>query len=103
MLFLGAIAFVSTWRAIAKVDEERRKGETSLVKPRPFRYFTGLDFGNTHIGILVAAPIILGSLGTSIFLRLRPDRDCDHETREVTKKVMDLSQIDITIYDPPPK
>ena len=35
---------------------------------------------DTHKDILV-------SLGISVFLRLRPDRDCDHTTREVTKKV----------------
>ena len=82
----GAIAFVSTWRAIAKL-EGNDKGEKSLTKPQPLLYFSGLDFGSTRIGILVAGPIILGSLGTSVFLRLRPDRDCDHETREVTTKV----------------
>ena len=57
------------------------------MKPRPLLFLAGLDFGSSRIGTFVAAPIILGSLGTSIYLRLRPDRDCDHETREVTKKV----------------
>ena len=57
------------------------------MKPRPLLYLAGLDFGSTRIGAIVAAPIILGSLGTSIYLRLRPNVDCDHETREVTKKV----------------
>ena len=57
------------------------------MKPRPLLYLAGLDFGSSRIGTLVAAPIILGSLGTSIYLRLRPERECDHETREVTKKV----------------
>ena len=50
-------------------------------------YLAGLNFGSSHIGALAAVPIILGSLGTSIYLRLRPDRDCNHEAREVTKKV----------------
>ena len=57
------------------------------MKPRPLLYLAGLDFGSSRIGTIVAAPIILGSLGTSIYLRLRPNVDCDHETREVTKKV----------------
>ena len=84
-LFSGAISFLSTWRAIAKLEDV--KEETGLVKPRPLLYLAGLDFGSSRIGTLVAAPIILGSLGTSIYLRLRPERECDHETREVTKKV----------------
>ena len=85
--FLGAIAFVSTWRAIAKLEDA--EGETGLVKPRPLLYLAGLDFGSSRIGILAAAPIILGSLATTIYLRLRPkdEQECDHETREVTKKV----------------
>ena len=59
------------------------------MKPRPLLYLAGLDFGSSRIGILAAAPIILGSLATSIYLRLRPEveRECDHEAREVIKKV----------------
>ena len=57
------------------------------MKPRPLLFLAGLDFGSSRIGTFAAVPIILGSLATSIYLRLRPDRDCDHETREVTKKV----------------
>ena len=83
--FLGAIAFVSTWRAIAKLEDA--EGETGLVKPRPLLYLAGLDFGSSRIGIFAAAPIILGSLATSVYLRLRPEKECDHVTREVTKKV----------------
>jgi hypothetical protein len=84
-VLIGAIAFVSTWRAIAKLEDA--EGETGLVKPRPLLYLAGLDFGSSRIGTLVAAPIILGSLGTSIYLRLRTNKECDHETREVTKKI----------------
>ena len=73
------------WRAIAMLKDQ--EGERGLAKPRPLLYLAGLDFGSSRIGALVAAPIILGSLGTSVYLRLRPDRDCDHATREVTKKV----------------
>ena len=58
-----------------------------MVKPRPLLYLAGLDFGSSRIGAILATPIILGSLGTSIYLRLRPNEYCDHETREVTKKV----------------
>ena len=50
-------------------------------------YLAGLDFGSSHIGTLVAVPIILGSLGTSVYLRVRKATECDHDTREVTKKV----------------
>jgi len=84
-VLIGAIAFVSTWRAITKLEDP--KEESGLVKPRPLLYLAGLDFGSSRIGTLAAAPIILGSLATSIYLRLRPDVDCDHETREVTKKI----------------
>jgi len=86
-VLIGAIAFVSTWRAIAKLEDA--EGETGLVKPRPLLYLAGLDFGSSRIGIFAAAPIILGSLATTIYLRLRPkdEQECDHETREVTKKI----------------
>ena len=50
-------------------------------------YLAGLDFGSSRIGTIAAVPIILGSLATSSCLRLRPDQDCDHETRELAKKV----------------
>ena len=50
-------------------------------------YLSGLNFDRTRMGTIAAAPIILGSLGTSIYLRLRDNKECDHWTREVAKKV----------------
>lgn len=82
---------MSTWLAIGEDEGNGDKnGENTRTKPQPLVYLAGLDFSRTKWGLIFAGPVILGSLGVTIGLRMQSDRDPD--TREIVKKVMNLTK-----------